>query len=352
MTGITIDFYFDEDFETNSLKLLKRFNNLCHLEVITTGAEDISKLIQFLVNSKSFKCLEKIKFTGVINEKVLNQFGLKFGHRLKSMSINSGGVFSHKIKRDIFLSNNLEEINVDFNLKAILSPNCLPKLHTILNMRFDSVNDFTAFANLYCNQIKKLTLSQYLPVYKDVDKLYKQLSRFENLEDLNIFFMATNFAYNSTFGKELLIIKQKCKKLNQFHIHGLNLKIDLSVLTTFDDLNVLGLHYYGVGSDDILSIARMKNLTKLYLHSKPINPQNISQLISKSDNLNTIYCRKPLINETTIKAFVSKAVKNPSIGYKLINIFSANIRISNESIPKNLLIMRHNFDSDTDSDDE
>ncbi len=46
------------------------------------------------------------------------------------------------------------------------------------------------------------------------------------------------------------------------------------------------------------------------------------------------------INETTIKAFIEKAFKNPKVYYKFMSQFISRKIITSNKIPKNLLIKK------------
>ena len=173
---------------SSSIKLLRKFKNLRELEVNAWNAdEDISQTINVLVKTNSITCLEKFKFTGVINKKVFIQFWRK-GLKLKSLSIYCSDIF-----RDIRISN------------------------------------------------------------------------------------------------EFLINLKKSKKLKE-------LKLDMKIIKTFDNLKVLVLnldeeHIY---SNDIKRITDLKSLTKLYIYCTNLKPEHISHLISNLKTLNTTSKQKTL----------------------------------------------------------
>jgi hypothetical protein len=90
----------------------------------------------------------------------------------------------------------------------------------------------------------------------------------------------------------------------------------------------------------------MKRLTKLCFTSEISRDSGVCHLIKNSPKLKTIALNNSYINETTIKAFIGKALNNPKTYNKFISqdIFPDNqrlkMRITNQFIPENLLIKK------------
>jgi hypothetical protein len=82
----------------------------------------------------------------------------------------------------------------------------------------------------------------------------------------------------------------------------------------------------------------MENLSKLRIFSGSMTDSEIYHLIENSPKFKTIELNDKYIYETTIEAFIEKALNNLKIYYKFMSQFiNRKIFISNKN-PKNLLI--------------
>jgi hypothetical protein len=90
-------------------------------------------------------------------------------------------------------------------------------------------------------------------------------------------------------------------------------------------------------------LAKMERLSELRLTFEEISASLVYQLIKNSPKLKAIELNDKHINETTIKAFVEKALNNPKIYYRLIARESKRknrMTLNNRNLPKNLLIQK------------
>jgi hypothetical protein len=107
--------------------------------------------------------------------------------------------------------------------------------------------------------------------------------------------------------------------------------LDLTKFSTFSGFNHL--------MDKSLEIfTDMKRLTELRATFEVITDSGICHLIKNCHKLKTLHVFDKHINETTIKAFSLKAFYNPKTNYQFISRTLNNKRVTNEMIPKNLLI--------------
>ncbi len=84
----------------------------------------------------------------------------------------------------------------------------------------------------------------------------------------------------------------------------------------------------------------MENLSELRIFSGFMTDSGICHLIKNSPKLKIIELNDKHINETTIEAFIEKALNNPKVYYKFMSQFiNRKIFISNK-IPKNFLIKK------------
>jgi hypothetical protein len=84
----------------------------------------------------------------------------------------------------------------------------------------------------------------------------------------------------------------------------------------------------------------MERLSELRLFSSFMTDSGISQLIKNSPNLKFIELYEKHINDTTVKAFIEKALSYPKTLYKLMSHYINRKPFFRNDIPKNLFIKK------------
>jgi hypothetical protein len=84
----------------------------------------------------------------------------------------------------------------------------------------------------------------------------------------------------------------------------------------------------------------MENLSELRIFSGFMTDSGICHLIKNSPKLKTIELKDKHINETTIEAFIEKALNKPKIYYKFMSQFINRKIFISYKIPKNFLIKK------------
>jgi hypothetical protein len=299
--------------------------------------------------AKNCDNLRKIKFLGQHIRSFYEIFGQKCGQNLESITIY--GIDYEYMASLLRFSPNLKSIFLVYNFDALIKQ-YLPKLEVIKVNNF-SADSFKKFTNLYQKQIKKLTTSHLSFNWQNC----QLLSKFENLEFLSI------DSNNQLFKEEFILFVYKLKKLKHLIINANQLNYSFLLLKVYknlknfelsleefrnEDMEVVGkLHltklqinhcFSGINDETLEKLSQMKTLTELCFGFEEITDAGICHLIKNISKLKTIYVTNKHINETTINAFTEIALNNPKINYKFIAQDYNRKRLTNNSIPKNLLI--------------
>jgi hypothetical protein len=314
---------------------------------------DINKqIIEIIV--KNCQYLKRFSFFGQEFREYYELFGQKFLQKLEF--INICGIDRREMKLILNSTHSLKAVKIYEEFDALIEQ-YLPKLVEIevFDSKDFSFDSFEKFANLYNNQIKKISFDDWT---EKRDKFIPYLLRFENLETLIIGF--DYYHWNNDF----LSMAKQLKNLKHLSITAEELNKSFKRLKAFNSLEVFELVLYDFREEDIKVIetlnltkleiylgihdisdepfeklAKMKRLSKLLLDFKSEFDSGICQLIKNSPKLKTIELNDKHMNETTIKAFVEKALNNPKTYYKFIAQNCATKRIT-DNIPKNLLLLK------------
>jgi hypothetical protein len=335
--------------------LTKKFKFIIDLEISFIINNQILKIF-----AKNCKFLTKVKFYGRDIRGFCETFGQKCGQKLELIDIKDTS--EEEMISLLRTTPKLKSIRVYDNFEA-LNERYLPKLEEIKFNDY-SVEVFEKFANLYNKQIKKISFDFLTPSMSK--EIIPHLSRFENLEALD--FGLFCYVWNEDF----ISMAKNFKKLKRLRIYASEVNQSFDFLKAVNNLDVFELILWSFGdkdmevietlnltqfslyskcnllSDEILyKLSKMKRLSKLCFTSGIFSDSGVCHLIKNSFKLKTIELNDKHINETTIKAFVEKALKNSKTYYKFISqdIFPDNrrlkMRITNQFIPENLLIKKY-----------
>jgi hypothetical protein len=326
--------------------LTKKFKTINKFEINLEINDEVLKII-----TENCDNLRKVQFFGHISESFCGKFGENCGHKLEFIDI-----FGIGISETVTLIKsipNLKAIEIYDNSEAI-NKQYLEKLVEIKLNDF-SEEWFEKFANLYYKQIKKIKFNEWSV---EKNKAIVHLPLFEILESLSF-----RIPKNSYFNwNQIKSLAKSLKNLKRLTINAYKVNFSFDCLTVFNKLEDFGLIFQEFEDQDMKFIVRLE-LTKLHLNSCPflreesllklslmenlselrifsgfMTDSGICHLIKNSPKLKTIELNDKHINETTIEAFIEKALNNPKIYYKFMSQFiNRKIFISNK-IPKNLLI--------------
>ncbi len=343
---IATDFW--ENNKNSIMKcLLKKFKFINELEITF----DINYQLLAII-SNNCQHLRKIAFKGQNIRNYCEIFGQKCGQKLEIIDIY--GLDNEDLVSLLRLTPNLKAMNIYISFEALIKE-YLPKLEEIKVWRISS-QGFEKFANLYNKQIKKIRFYYWT---EEWNKFIPHLSQFENLESL---YLRT---YHYRWNKDFISVAKNLKNLKRLTIHASELNETFEILKVFntkfleifalildtfkeEDMKViktLDLTKFSTFSgfnhlmDKSLEIfTNMKRLTELRATFEAITDSGICHLIKNCHKLKNLHIFDKHINEATIKAFSLKAFYNPKTNYQFISRTLNNKRVTNEVIPKNLLI--------------
>jgi hypothetical protein len=309
--------------------------------------------------AKNCQYLRKIAFYGLNIGEYYEIFGQKCGQKLESFDI--WNINNEELVSLLRSTHNLKALKVDERFAALIEQ-YLPKLEEIKIMRF-SGEGFEDFADLYNKQIKKISFEY--PSKEWDKKVIPYLSRFERLESL---YLGT---FRHVFNEDFISMAENLKNLKRFTIRTDYLNQSFERLNVFNNLQTFELIVsYIISEEDmkvietlnltklqiniivrkncsteqtLKKLAKMERLSELRLTFEEISASLVYQLIKNSPKLKNIELNDKHINETTIKAFVEKALNNPKIYYRLIARESKRknrMTLNNRNLPKNLLIQK------------
>jgi hypothetical protein len=261
------------------------------LEILTNNCLYLEKLI-----------LRQIVFKDICSQHLIS-FGQTIGNKLKLLEFNGIVWKSNEKLLQIEAINQLMDCLLRFlpNLQTFnyyLGPN-LFKWHNIMNLLSCSqysLNNlieinisyginykfFNLFTDKYYKQMKKIILSlntKDLPK-EDTNNSLIELSRFENLQILDLTLKHNKLNTVSTIDSGLLAISEKCLKLKSFKF----IMFGQTLIKT--NLFQLFSHF------DYLNELKIKNL-------------DLSQKVGKHSNPNTIECFKNMHNLTKLDLMLS-----------------------------------------------
>ncbi len=210
---------------------------------------------------------------------------------------------------------------------------------------------------IYYKQIKKIKFNEWSV---EKNKAIVPLPLFEILESLS-FRISQNSYFNWNHIKSLA---ENLENLKRLIINTYKPNFSFDCLTVFNKMECFELMFQEFEDQDMKFIARL-DLTKLHLNSCPflreesllklslmenlselrifsvfMTDSGICHLIKNSPKLTAMELNDKHINETTIKAFIEKALKNPKVYYKFMSQFISRKIITSNKIPKNLLIKK------------
>jgi hypothetical protein len=334
--------------------LTKKFKFINDLEIDNDVLFDVNKqIIEIIVQNCQY--LKGLSFFGQEFRECYELFGQKLLQKLEF--INICGIDKKEMKLILKSTHNLKAIKIYEEFDALIEQ-YLPKLVEIkiFDSKHFSFDSFENFVNLYKKQIKKISFDDWT---EKRDKYIPYLLRFENLETFII-----GFDYYH-WNKDFISMAKQLKNLKHLSITAEELNESFDRLKAFNNLEVFELVLYDFREEDIKVIetlnltklqiylgihdisdqlfeklAKMKRLSKLLLDFESEFDSGICQLIKNSPKLKNIELNDKHINETTIKAFVEKALNSLKTYYKLIARNCDTKRITDNSIPKNLLILK------------
>jgi hypothetical protein len=241
----------------------------------------------------------------------------------------------------------LSAIEIYNNFNAVVE-------HYLLNLKNIKVNEisiewFEKFTNSYKKQIKKIGFNDWS---KDLNAVVPYLALLENLENLS-FKIHKNSYYN---WNQIKTLSENLKNLKQLSINAFEgltvfntLEVFAITLWEFEDqemkfiekLDLTKVHLNSctfLKDESLQKLSLMEKLSQLRLFSKFITNSGLCHLIKNAPKLKTIEINDKHINETTIKAFIEKALSNPRIFYKFMSQKINRKTFILIDIPKNLLI--------------
>jgi hypothetical protein len=332
------------------------------VDLITNYCQDLER-VQFCV----------LYFT-VSNESFIQigrTFGQKFANTLKYIDIEDRA--DNKLLEIIMaLAKNLTAIKPMISFQQFLELN-LFKLEEIVEIWPQSMTQMKTFSDKYCKQIKKLGLT----LSSSFSDALKELSRFENLEDLKLI-VYSGYGQRLSIDNQLLSIANNCDKINKLSlifnwglIHGKLLQVfgsfkalehifihfteqlegsigNIDFLKNCQNLKSLKLSFFGLNdnfykdidlylpqlksiefdcsrssphcvTDNTLeNLAKIQNLTKLFINCNKITISGIQKFIKNSPQIKTIHSNDRTISKKTIDAFIKRANNNEKIKYEFI----------------------------------
>jgi hypothetical protein len=336
-------------------------NQISIIECLTKKFKYINNLeINFEINNQSLEIitkncgnLTKIQCFGFLSENFCETFGQKCGHNLEFIDIF--GIEESETLKILKLTPKLKAIELYDNFDAVIKQN-LSNLEEIKFNDFSS-DSFGKFANLYNKQIKKISFNDWS---NEKQEVAHRLLLFENLESLS-FRILKNFYYN---WNQILSLAKNLKKLQRLSINACKVSFSFECLTVFNNLKVLNLVFDEfedqdmkfieklhltklhinscnfLKSESLLKLSKMERLSELRLFSSFMTDSGISQLIKNSPNLKFIELYEKHINDTTVKAFIEKALSYPKTLYKLMSHYINRKPFFRNDIPKNLFIKK------------
>jgi hypothetical protein len=333
------------------------------------------------LNLEQIKKLEKYQ-----DWNLFEKFAEKCGKKLRLISI--GGINDKQLKSIFRFTPNLKTLVFDVDIKTLIQTN-LPNLQEIRNLKLSGDDDFQSFADIYCKQIKKLHLIRFPFLY--LNRLLKNLWRFENLEDLKIHISF----YKQEIYNEFQLMANKIKKLKRLQVYTVDdLKINeffeiigsfksleqlyfedsgissepklrnLFSLKSCEKLKIIHLRAYylsGKSLEDIhlylpqlksvslcmpditnktmINLAKLQNLFKLEIRSN-ITVSGVCEFIKISPNIKTIILNETYLDEKIIEALIERAKNNPKLKYEFTacDRYHENEVVIDDRFPPNLTV--------------
>jgi len=201
--------------------------------------------------SQNCKNLSKIQIFGFLNEEICETLGQKCGQKLEFIDIH--GIGKPESVTLLKLTPNLKAIEIYDNFYAVIELSLL-KLEQII------INDFCSewfekFANLYNEQIKKISFNEWS---NDKNPVVSYLLTFENLESLS-FTVRKNFYYN---WNQIKSLAQNLKRLKLLKIFAFKVNFSFESLTVFNYLGDFILKFEEFEDQDMKFIEKL-DLSKL-----------------------------------------------------------------------------------------
>ncbi len=319
--------------------LTKKFISVISLEI---NFEIDNQLLQII--NKNCANLGKIKIMGFLEEDIFGVFD-QIGQNLEFVDIY--GIENSETISLLQSTPNLSAIEIYNNFNAVVE-------HYLLNLKNIKVNEisiewFEKFTNSYKKQIKKIGFNDWS---KDLNAVVPYLALLENLENLS-FKIHKNSYYN---WNQIKTLSENLKNLKQLSINAFEgltvfntLEVFAITLWEFEDqemkfiekLDLTKVHLNSctfLKDESLQKLSLMEKLSQLRLFSKFITNSGLCHLIKNAPKLKTIEINDKHINETTIKAFIEKALSNPRIFYKFMSQKINRKTFILIDIPKNLLI--------------
>ncbi len=319
--------------------LTKKFISVISLEI---NFEIDNQLLQII--NKNCANLGKIKIMGFLEGDIFGVFG-QIGQNLEFVDIY--GIENSETVSLLKSTPNLSAIEIYNNFNAVVE-------HYLLNLKNIKVNEisiewFEKFTNSYKKQIKKIGFNDWS---KDLNAVVPYLALLENLENLS-FKIHKNSYYN---WNQIKTLSENLKNLKQLSINAFEgltvfntLEVFAITLWEFEDqemkfiekLDLTKVHLNSctfLKDESLQKLSLMEKLSQLRLFSKFITNSGLCHLIKNAPKLKTIEINDKHINETTIKAFIEKALSNPRIFYKFMSQKINRKTFILIDIPKNLLI--------------
>lgn len=177
--------------------------------------------------------------------------------------------------------------------------------------------------------------------FKNLEILIMELYIYEWNKDLSLAKNLKNLKHLSISAREVKESFKRFKVFNNLEVFVLSFRslkdIDMKIIETFN-LTKLEIFSSQLKDESLKDLTKMKRLAELRITYGSMTDSEICELIENSPKLKSIEMNDNQIKETTIEAFIEKALNNPKTNFKFIVKKFKRIRFTNKNILKNLLI--------------